>query len=62
MGMIATYLLDKKEHNIQLTTGAFLHPLTSENSPPPMAPIANAPPQSSTIRYGLKHVCINKKY
>lgn len=37
-----------------LTTGEFRHPLTREKIPPPIAPIAKAPPQSSTIRYGLK--------
>lgn len=40
--------------SLQLTTGAFLQPFTNENNPPPIAPIANAAPQSSTIRYGLK--------
>lgn len=38
----------------ELTGGLFLHPFMNEKSPPPMAPIAKAPPQSSTILYGLK--------
>ena len=37
-----------------LTDGELRHPFTNENIPPPIARIAKAPPQSSTIRYGLK--------
>lgn len=37
-----------------LTEGAFLKPFTAWNIPPPMAPMVNAPPQSSTILQGLK--------
>ena len=32
-----------------LTAGEFLHPFINEKIPPPIAPIAKAPPQSSTI-------------
>lgn len=32
--------------------GAFLNPLIAWKTPPPMHPIAKAPPQSSTILYG----------
>lgn len=39
-----------KTNKIKLTAGEFLHPFTKEKIPPPIAPIANAPPQSSTIR------------
>ncbi len=38
-----------------LTLGAFLNPLIEWKTDPPIAPMANAPPQSSTIRHGLKH-------
>lgn len=34
--------------------GEFLHPFMNEKIPPPIAPIAKAPPQSSTILYGLQ--------
>lgn len=40
----------KKGKGMKLTAGEFLHPFTNEKIPPPMAPIINAPPQSSTIR------------
>lgn len=39
-----------KASKMKLTAGEFLHPFTKEKIPPPIAPIANAPPQSSTIR------------
>lgn len=32
--------------------GAFRNPFIAWKTPPPMHPIANAPPQSSTILYG----------
>lgn len=32
--------------------GAFLNPFIDWKTPPPIHPIANAPPQSSTILYG----------
>ena len=48
---------------MKLTAGEFLHPFTKEKIPPPIAPIANAPPQSSTIRYGLgKSPCTEISY
>ena len=46
----------KKGKGTKLTAGEFLHPFTNEKIPPPMAPIINAPPQSSTIRYGLQRI------
>lgn len=39
-----------KTSKVKPTAGEFLHPFTKEKIPPPIAPIANAPPQSSTIR------------
>lgn len=41
-------------HTIRLfiPDGAFLKPLIAWKTPPPMQPMAKAPPQSSTIRYG----------
>lgn len=39
-----------RKSKMKLTAGEFLHPFTKEKIPPPIAPIAKAPPQSSTIR------------
>lgn len=38
----------------KLTAGAFRNPFTAWNTPPPIAPIVKAPPQSSTILQGLQ--------
>ena len=46
----------------KLTLGAFLNPFMEWNTPPPMAPMAKAPPQSSTIRHGLQQQYLSIQY
>lgn len=52
--------LESKQLWGELTAGAFRKPLIAWNTPPPIAPMVKAPPQSSTILQGLQE-CINKR-
>jgi hypothetical protein len=55
MKMSKTNPLTEEEKTCQLTLGAFLKPLMLLKTDPPIAPIVKAPPQSPTIRQGLKN-------
>lgn len=45
--------MDRRTDALRLTLGEFLNPLRPCHIEPPMAPIANAVPQSSSTRHGL---------
>lgn len=54
VGVWPVHVWSQVDGELELTAGAFRKPLMAWNTPPPMAPIVNAPPQSSTILQGLQ--------